>query len=66
MCSASDAIAKLDQDEVNSLLLLSRRGGDGIVPFPHAEKFIGLGLAELNCGSQMLTATGRRAIRLLS
>ena len=51
---------ELTDDEQDSLLKLGQCVCGQKIPDAHGVKFLGLGLAELNCGGLSLTRTGRR------
>jgi len=65
MCRADELIHQLTTEEITSLRELGRGPARRKIPFSHAERFIDLGLAELNCGYQELTRQGKRALVLL-
>lgn len=65
MCRTTDLIGQLSDAERESLEELGRGPGRQRIPFDHAEKFLGLGLAELNIGYQELTIQGKRAVLML-
>ncbi len=53
---------ELSKDEQDSLIQLCRCGGARNIPDDHAEKFLGLGFAELNCGGVSATRAGRTLV----
>ena len=57
-----ELLAKLSEDEQTSLKELCKCGCRDI-PGDHAEKLLGLGLAELTCGGLGPTSAGRHAVR---
>lgn len=65
MCKTSELLRQLTEEEQQSLQCLRRGPMQEEIPFAHAEKFLGLGLAELVCGYQALTISGKRAVMML-
>jgi len=65
MCRTTELIARLSDDERKSLCEIGRGPARQRIPHPHAEKLLDLGLAELVCGYQELTITGKRAIAMI-
>jgi hypothetical protein len=65
MCRTTELLGQLSEDERNSLREIARGPGRRKIPFPHAEKLIRLGLAELLGGYQELTRQGKRAIEMM-
>jgi hypothetical protein len=65
MCKAEQLIGRLTPAERRSLRLMGQASARPRVPVRHAERLIGLGLAELVCGAPDLTAAGRRAVALI-
>jgi len=53
---------RLTPDERNSLEELDHGPMRPSIPFDHAERLMGLGLAELCCGRLDLTAAGRHVL----
>ena len=53
---------RLTPDEKSSLEELSQGPSRPSIPFDHAERFLGLGLAELSSGRLDLTIAGRQTL----
>lgn len=64
MCKTTELLGQLTDEERASLRTLSGPARRKI-PFDHAAKFLSLGLAELHCGYQELTISGKRAVTML-
>lgn len=64
MCKATDLLAELTPEEKTSLRELCRGDIRARIVWPHAEKLIRLGLAELSFGRLALTFLGRRAVAI--
>ena len=65
MYKAAELVDRLSVAEQRSLKLMSAGTLQRRIPFRHAEKLIGLGLAELIFGEPGLTGGGRRALGLI-
>ncbi len=65
MCKAADLVERLSAAERRSLKLIGTSLLRRRVPVRHAEKLIGLGLAELIFGEPGLTGGGHRALDLI-
>jgi len=65
MCRTSELVDQLSPEERASLKSIATGICCPRIPFEHAEKFIRLGLAELNCGDQALTRRGKRACGMI-
>ncbi|MEM7423428.1 MAG: hypothetical protein AAF334_06870 [Pseudomonadota bacterium] len=58
-------LARLSDEEQVSLRKLCACGCDNDIPGDHAEKLLGLGLAELTCGGLGPSCSGRSAVARL-
>ncbi len=65
MCKAADLAERLSAAERRSLKLMGTCSPWRRIPFRHAEKLIGLGLAELIFGEPGLTGGGHRVLNLI-
>jgi len=65
MCKAADLVARLSAAERRSLELIGAGPVRRRIPGRHADKLIGLGLAELIFGEPGLTGGGHRALGLI-
>jgi hypothetical protein len=66
MCKLTELTRRLSPAERRSLELMGRGSPRRQIPGRHAEKLIGLGLAELIFGEPGLTGGGRRALGRLA
>ena len=65
MCKAADMVERLSAAERRSLELIGANRLRRRIPGRHADKLIGLGLAELILGEPGLTGGGHRALDLI-
>ncbi len=65
MCKAAELVERLSAAERRSLKLIGASLLRRRIPGRHAEKLIGLGLAELIFGEPGLTGVGHRALVLI-
>ncbi|HEU0220701.1 MAG TPA: hypothetical protein VFR34_00625 [Paracoccaceae bacterium] len=65
MCCAREIVGTLTEDERACLEELCRGTSRRRIPFPYAERFLELGLAELILGHLDLTGTGRRVVQAM-
>lgn len=65
MSKEEELISQLSADEQRSFREISRGPARRRIPFDHAETLIRLGLVELVCGYQELTARGKRVKSLI-
>ncbi len=65
MCKAADLVERLSAAERGSLKLMGTSLLRRRIPIRHADKLIGLGLAELIFGEPGLTGGGHRALELI-
>ncbi len=66
MCKAAELVERLSAAERRSLELMGAGHMPRRIPGRHAEKLIGLGLAELIFGEPGLTGGGHRALVLIA